>query len=112
MMKYVVIDDHFQAYTPSKYPDMFNITSVVHAYVYDNESDATKRANYLNSGGYHFFVSEYSSALKSYIDKQLDIGMNIKVCEDNEYYIPNLFKNIRAAIDKLEALADGEEEYG
>lgn len=111
MMKYVVIDDHFQAYSPSKYYDMFNLTSVVYAYVYDNESDATERANCLNSGGYHFFVSEYSSALKSYIDKQLDIGMNIEVCEDNEYYIPNLFKSIRAAIDKLEALSAEEEKH-
>ena len=37
--------------------------------------------------------------------------MHIEVREDNKYYVPNLFKNIRYAIDKLEALADEEEKH-
>lgn len=103
-MKYIVIDKNMMAVCPSKYADMFNLSIIQGAVIYENIENANNRAKYLNSiyPDSQFKGISLREALLLHINKQVEKGISTEVSKSNEYLIPNLFKGIKRDLETLE----------
>lgn len=96
IIKYLVINECGEAYSPSKYADMYNLGPITSGYPFDDESIAKSKANNLNK------VCEYSKfkavpvidALIEDMNRHIVNGMQCDVCKSNSNYIRNQFLTI------------------